>query len=120
MGRNQSINPKTDDKTSLKARIDQAESQFSQASKRQSSRAEMPAGAPIDAMALIGRIATELVAGAVVGGGFGWALDQWLGTLPLFLLLLFFLGTLAGTLNIWRMATGRGLKIGYKDEQDND
>ena len=116
MGRNQSIYPKKTDKTSLKARIDQAESQFSQASKRRVSRAEMPASA----MALIGRIATELVAGAVVGGGFGWALDQWLGTLPLFLILLFFLGTLAGTLNIWRMATGRGLKIGYKDDHDDE
>ena len=115
MGRNQSINSKKDDKTSLKARIDQAESQFSQASKRRPSRAEMPA----NAMALIGRIATELVAGAVVGGGFGWLLDQWFGTLPLFLILLFFVGTLAGTLNIWRMATGRGLKIGYKDDRNN-
>lgn len=50
------------------------------------------------------RLATELVAGFVVGGGIGWLLDTWLGTLPLFLLVFFALGAAAGIMNVVRTA----------------
>lgn len=50
------------------------------------------------------RLATELVAGFVVGGLIGWWLDQWLGTLPLFLLVFFGLGAAAGIMNVVRTA----------------
>ena len=50
------------------------------------------------------RLATELVAGFVVGGIIGWLLDDWLGTLPLFLLVFFGLGAAAGILNVVRTA----------------
>jgi len=50
------------------------------------------------------RLATELVAGFVVGGGIGWLIDTWLGTLPLFLLLFFGLGAAAGIVNVVRTA----------------
>ncbi len=50
------------------------------------------------------RLATELVAGFVVGGLIGWFLDDWLGTLPLFLLVFFGLGAAAGILNVVRTA----------------
>ena len=43
----------------------------------------------------MGRVATELVAGVIVGALIGWMLDNWLGTSPLFLVLLFFLGAMA-------------------------
>lgn len=48
------------------------------------------------------QVGIELVAG--VGGGFliGWALDRWLGTTPLFLILFFILGAAAGVLNAYR------------------
>lgn len=46
----------------------------------------------------------EIVAGLAVGGGIGWLLDRWLGTLPLFLLLFFVLGAAAGLLNVFRAA----------------
>jgi ATP synthase protein I len=39
-----------------------------------------------------------------VGGGIGWLLDRWLGTLPLFLLVFFVLGAVAGLLNVFRAA----------------
>ena len=52
----------------------------------------------------------------VVGTFIGWALDQWLETSPLFLLVMFFLGAIAGMLNVWRVFTGRGLAAGYFDE----
>ena len=78
----------------------------------QTSRSALPKGMG----AIIGRVATELVAGVIVGAFIGWVLDNWLGTSPLFLLVLFFLGAIAGMLNVWRIFTGRGLAAGYFDE----
>ena len=50
------------------------------------------------------RASVELMAALVVGGGIGWLLDRWLGTLPLFLLIFFFLGAGTGLLNVFRAA----------------
>ena len=59
------------------------------------------------------RVATELLAGLLVGAGIGWTLDKWLDTNPWFLILFFLLGGAAGIVNLWRVVTGKGLKIGY-------
>ena len=108
---------KSEDKSlnSLKQRINEAEDARERGEEKRTKRAHLPA----DAMALVGRIATEMVAGIAVGGFMGWLLDTWLGTTPLFMIVLFFLGAGAGMMNIWRMASGHGLKIGYFDHQDN-
>ncbi len=50
------------------------------------------------------RIASELVAGVVVGGLAGVGLDYWLGTKPVFSILLFLLGMVAGFWNVIRDA----------------
>ncbi len=56
------------------------------------------------AMGMALRITSELVVAVVVGTGIGWALDRWLGTMPLFLLVFFGLGTAAGINNVVRSA----------------
>ncbi len=48
------------------------------------------------------RIGVELVSALAVGLAIGWALDRWLHTRPLFLLLFLALGIAAGLLNVWR------------------
>ena len=98
----------------MRSRLDQVEKSRKAASDTKRNRAALPA----EAMALVGRIATEIVAGVAVGGFLGWMLDTWLGTSPIFMIVLFFLGAGAGMLNIWRMATGHGLKVGYFDQVD--
>ena len=56
------------------------------------------------------RLATELVAGLVVGGGLGWGID-WLSghfgfhTRPVFLIMFFMLGAAAGIRNVMRAAS---------------
>ena len=40
--------------------------------------------------------------GVGFGALLGWALDRWLGTMPLFLIVFFMLGAAAGVLNAYR------------------
>ena len=44
----------------------------------------------------------EIVAGVGFGVLLGWALDRWLGTKPLLLIVFFMLGAAAGALNAYR------------------
>ena len=62
------------------------------------------------------RVATELLAGLLIGAGIGWTIDEYLSSSPCFLIIFFLLGGAAGILNLWRIVTGRGLKIGYFNE----
>lgn len=65
------------------------------------------------------RIATELLAGLLVGGVIGWYLDAWLGTSPLMFLLFLALGAAAGTRNVFRFAYRMNrLAQGLDDEAD--
>ena len=76
---------------------------------------------PAKGMALAGRVATELVVGIVVGAFLGWLIDSWLGTTPVFMLILFFLGAAGGIMNIWRVLTGRGMAVGlFSDYRSNE
>ncbi|MDA0357543.1 MAG: AtpZ/AtpI family protein [Proteobacteria bacterium] len=94
-------------------RLDKLQAQREE--KDRPSRSAFPEGMA----AIMGRVATELVAGVMVGAFIGWALDRWLETSPLFLLVMFFMGAIAGMLNVWRVFTGRGLAAGYFDEHKN-
>ena len=55
------------------------------------------------------RVGVELLSALIVGLGIGWALDRWLHTTPLFLVVGVFLGGAGGIANVWRlMAPKRG------------
>ena len=50
------------------------------------------------------KLGTELVAAVVVGTIIGFILDTWFGTKPWLIIVFFFLGSVAGILNIIRTA----------------
>ena len=69
-------------------------------------------------MSLGFRVLSEFVAGVLAGGVIGWLLDSWLSTSPLFLLVFGTIGTAAGFMNVYRIAsrpTGPG-DTGGKDQ----
>ncbi len=49
------------------------------------------------------RIAADLLAGVLVGGGIGYVLDDFFGTKPILLVIFLFFGGAAGFLNVYRM-----------------
>lgn len=48
------------------------------------------------------RVGTEIVASTVIGLGLGFYIDKWLDTRPVFLLVFFLFGVIAGFLNLYR------------------
>ena len=50
------------------------------------------------------RLVSDLLAGVIVGGGIGWALDRLLGTSPFLLIVMFLVGVAAGMRNVIRTA----------------
>ena len=50
------------------------------------------------------KLSTEMVAAVVVGTIIGFILDNWFGTKPWLILIFFFLGVVAGILNVIRSA----------------
>ena len=71
-----------------------------------------------DSLNIYYRLGTELLAGLLIGAGMGWTLDQWINTTPLFLIIFFILGGIAGVYNLWRVLTGEGLKMGFFNKKD--
>jgi ATP synthase protein I len=87
--------PDPDELRALGKRLDEA--------KRQAEPRRVEA--PPSSLGIAGRFATELVVAVVVGGGLGWLLDRFLGTRPIFLIVMFVLGAAAGIRNVMRAAT---------------
>lgn len=50
------------------------------------------------------RLATEFVAGVVVGGIIGWQVDAFFGTKPIFLMVFIIIGIAAAMWNVYRVA----------------
>lgn len=59
---------------------------------------------PQSQMGVAFRLVADLLAGVIVGGGIGWALDRVLGTSPVLLIVMFLLGVAAGMRNLMRTA----------------
>lgn len=74
------------------------------------------------------RIGLELVVAVVVSVAIGWAIDDWFGTKPAAMVVMFFLGVAAGMWNVYRAVSGLGMKVGARggnaraagDDEDED
>ena len=60
--------------------------------------------APPSKMGVAFRLVADLMAGVIVGGGIGWALDRVFGTSPILLIVMFMVGVAAGIRNVMRTA----------------
>lgn len=60
------------------------------------------------------RVGTEIVASTVIGLGLGFYIDKWLDTRPVFLLVFFLFGVVAGFLNLYRAVCLDQEKMGKK------
>ena len=57
------------------------------------------------------KISTELVAAVVVGSTIGFILDNWFDTKPLLTICFFFIGVVAGILNVFKSAKKMNKKL---------
>ena len=86
-------------------RLDDLDARLRRLRGRTSEEDATPAGRGLQSSSAAGfalRIGIEMLAALLVGGGIGWLLDRWFGTLPLFLIVFFLLGACAGMLNVFR------------------
>jgi ATP synthase protein I len=106
-----------DDDERLRSNLDRLKSSLSKARDTQQVRAP-PGAQASDAprgdsgMSLGLRAGSEFVSSVVIGAGLGWGLDRLLGTRPLFLIALFFLGVAAGVWNVIRLTSPKGGGLG--------
>lgn len=73
---------------------------------------------PQTALGLAFRVSVELVSAVAVGLAIGWALDEWLDTRPWIMVVFIILGFAAGVMNVYRMASGMGNTMGYREKED--
>ena len=59
---------------------------------------------PSSQLGIAFKMSTEMVAAVVVGTIIGFILDNWFGTKPWLILIFFFVGVIAGILNVIRSA----------------
>jgi ATP synthase protein I len=65
------------------------------------------------------QVSTELIAGVGVGAFSGYYLDKYFDTQPVFFLICFFLGAIAGGYNIYRSVQSDIQKDNSEKDQDN-
>ena len=85
--------PEDQFKTRLK--IAKSKAKFKNSSKNEESASSMGAAF---------KMSTELVSAVVVGTIIGFILDNWFGTKPWLILIFFFIGVIAGIMNVIRSA----------------
>lgn len=87
--------PEPDDLHELGERLDEM---------RRREAAKAPKAASAAPLSVAFRFSTELVVAIIVGGALGWGIDRLLGTRPIFMVVLFFLGAAAGIKNVMSAA----------------
>jgi ATP synthase protein I len=63
-----------------------------------------PQKSSIGSLGALSAVGIGFVLAVIIGFGTGLALDRWLGTSPLFVIVFFFLGVAAGIVNVVRTA----------------
>jgi ATP synthase protein I len=58
---------------------------------------------------ILSSVGFAFVLAVAMGAGFGLLLDRWLGTSPWLFVVFFFIGAIAGVLNVFRMVKSSGL-----------
>ena len=99
----------------LDARLKLARQSAAETAEKASSKGRSRSG-----LGLAMRLGVEIVSALVIGVGIGLLIDYWLGTKPWFMLLFFVFGAAAGVMNVYRVATGIGQGVGYKQEDVNE
>ncbi len=83
---------------------DQFKTRLEIAKRKISNRSENAKGSPSSKLGIALKMSTEMVAAVVVGTIIGFILDNWFGTKPWLIIIFFFVGTVAGILNVIRSA----------------
>ena len=78
-------------------------------------RASQESQADAKAMGMAMRVGVEMVAGLMVGGGFGYLIDHKFDTGPWGMIIMLIMGFFAGILNVYRAVAGLGMSVGYRD-----
>ena len=92
------------DDDTLRRRLDALGEELAEAQGRHRKAPELAPPSQGAALGQALRLGIELVAGVAVGGFIGWALDRFLGTAPLLMVVFLGLGAAAGILNVVRTA----------------
>lgn len=108
--------PEKDNDLDLKERLAALDVRLQNQHKEAAENGPMLGAVKLDAKALrASRIGMELLVAIGGGLGLGWLIDQWLETLPAFMLVFAFVGFGAGILNVWRLMNDREGKVGFKE-----
>ena len=63
------------------------------------------------------KVGVEFVSAIFVGVAIGVLLDYWFGTKPWLMVVFFLMGSAAGFLNIFRLMSGYGRTVGYRQNR---
>lgn len=67
------------------------------------------------------RVGLELLVGVGAGALLGYGIDNWLGTKPWGMIIMFLVGAVAGFMNVYRLANRQGYAAGFdKSRIDRD
>ncbi len=95
-------------------RLDALESRLRSARSRQNPRDHRRSQAPVWGPGA--RVAVDFVAALAVGVALGLMIDYWLDSKPWGLIVFFVLGAAAGMMNVYRIAHGHDMAVGYRQQ----